>query len=107
MPSDDCCGNDCCGGSGPQAITIQNAHPRSTAMTHFTTTVHVDGMTCGHCVASVTEEIEALDGVEGVSIDLNAGGLSEVTISSDRKLKHESISEAVAEAGYVMVDNNA
>ena len=76
-------------------------------MTHFTTTVHVDGMTCSHCVNSVTEEIEALDGVDAVSIDLNAGGLSEVTISSDRKLKHESISEAVAEAGYVMVDNNA
>ena len=76
-------------------------------MSHFTTTVHVDGMTCGHCVASVTEEIESIDGVQGVSIDLNAGGVSEVTVSSDRKLKHESISEAVAEAGYVMVDSNA
>ncbi|MBL0704039.1 heavy-metal-associated domain-containing protein [Sinomonas sp. JC656] len=108
MPSDDCCGSGCCGGSSRQLITIQNAHhPGRITMTHFTTTVHVDGMTCGHCVASVTEEIQSLDGVEGVSIDLNAGGVSEVTIDSDRKLKHESISEAVAEAGYVMVDNNA
>jgi copper chaperone CopZ len=76
-------------------------------MSHFTTTVHVDGMTCGHCVRSVTEEIESIDGVEGVQVDLNAGGMSEVTISSDRRLKHESISEAVAEAGYVVVDNDA
>ncbi|MDQ4491718.1 heavy-metal-associated domain-containing protein [Sinomonas sp. ASV486] len=76
-------------------------------MSHFTTTVQVDGMTCSHCIASVTEEIEAIDGVQGVSINLNAGGVSEVTVSSDRKLKHESISEAVAEAGYVIVDSNA
>lgn len=76
-------------------------------MSHFTTTVQVDGMTCGHCVASVTEEIESIDGVQDVSINLNAGGVSEVTVNSDRKLKHESISEAVAEAGYVMVDSNA
>lgn len=76
-------------------------------MTHFTTTVHVEGMACGHCVASVTEELEALEGVETVSVDLNAGGASQVTIASDRKLKHEAISEAVAEAGYLVIDNNA
>lgn len=76
-------------------------------MTHFTTTVHVDGMTCTHCIASVTEELEALDGVETVSVELNAGGTSEVTIASNRKLKHEAISEAVAEAGYLVIDNNA
>jgi copper chaperone CopZ len=76
-------------------------------MTHFTTTVHVDGMTCGHCVSSVTEELEAIDGVEGVSVDLNAGGISEVTIDSTRRIKHEAISEAVAEAGYLVVANDA
>ncbi|GAB3267472.1 hypothetical protein GCM10027449_00020 [Sinomonas notoginsengisoli] len=106
MPSDDCCGSSgCC--ASKSTLHIENTNPGSSTMTHFTTTVHVDGMTCGHCVASVTEEIESIDGVDGVTIDLNAGGISEVTVNSDRKLKHESISEAVAEAGYVMVDNNA
>ena len=76
-------------------------------MSHFTTTVHVDGMTCGHCINSVTEEIEAIDGVEDVSVDLRAGGISEVTISATRKIKHEAISEAVAEAGYLVVANDA
>ena len=76
-------------------------------MTHFTTTVHVDGMTCHHCISAVTEELEALEGVENVAVDLNAGGMSEVTIDSTRKLKHESISEAIAEAGYLVVDNQA
>ncbi|MEA5455473.1 heavy-metal-associated domain-containing protein [Sinomonas sp. JGH33] len=76
-------------------------------MTNFSTTVHVDGMTCNHCVSSVTEELEALEGVDGVAVDLNAGGISEVTITSNRRLKHEAISEAIAEAGYLVVDNNA
>ncbi|MDQ4503979.1 heavy-metal-associated domain-containing protein [Sinomonas sp. ASV322] len=76
-------------------------------MTNFSTTVHVDGMTCHHCVDSVTEELEALEGVDGVAVDLNAGGISEVTINSNRRLKHEAISEAIAEAGYLVVDNNA
>ncbi|WP_138418179.1 heavy-metal-associated domain-containing protein [Sinomonas gamaensis] len=76
-------------------------------MTHFTTTVLVDGMTCHHCIDAVTEELEALDGVEDVAVDLKVGGASEVTIGSTRKLKHESISEAIAEAGYLVVDNDA
>ena len=36
----------------------------------------VSGMTCGHCVSAVTEEIGKLDGVTGVEVDLVAGGTS-------------------------------
>jgi len=39
-----------------------------------TTSYSVSGMTCGHCTAAVTEELTKLDGVQQVSIDLNAGG---------------------------------
>ena len=39
-----------------------------------TTTLKVSGLTCGHCVAHVTEELEALDGVKDVSVLLNKGG---------------------------------
>jgi len=31
------------------------------------TTVNISGMTCGHCVASVTEELQELDGVQEVA----------------------------------------
>ena len=72
-----------------------------------TTTISVSGMTCGHCVSSVTEELTGLKGVENVSIDLNAGGISEVTITSTLTLDAAEISEAVAEAGYLVVANNA
>jgi copper chaperone len=75
-------------------------------MSH-TTTVNVSGMTCGHCVSSVTEELTELKGVQNVSIDLNAGGISEVTITSTLTLNPAEIGEAVAEAGYLVVSNNA
>lgn len=72
-----------------------------------TTTVNVSGMTCGHCVSAVSEELEALAGVEGVEVDLNAGGISTVTITSTQKLAPAEIGEAVAEAGYLVVANEA
>jgi copper chaperone CopZ len=64
-------------------------------------------MTCGHCVSAVSEELESLDGVEEIDIDLNAGGLSKVTITSTQELSPSEIGEAVAEAGYLVVANEA
>jgi copper chaperone len=72
-----------------------------------TTTVSISGMTCGHCVAAVTEELEALDGVQDIEVDLNKGGVSTATITSDSKLDPAQIGEAVAEAGYLVVANDA
>ncbi|GGI02552.1 heavy-metal-associated domain-containing protein [Arthrobacter liuii] len=72
-----------------------------------TTTISVSGMTCGHCVSAVSEELEAIDGVEAVSVDLNAGGISTVTITASKELPPSDIGEAVAEAGYLVVANEA
>ena len=44
-----------------------------------TSTWTVTGMTCGHCAASVTEEITEIDGVEGVEVDVPTG---QVTVTS-------------------------
>ncbi|WP_286180075.1 heavy-metal-associated domain-containing protein [Arthrobacter sp. ISL-95] len=71
------------------------------------TNVNVSGMTCGHCVSSVSEELESLNGVENVAVDLNPGGLSTVTITSTKELSPSEIGEAVAEAGYLVVANEA
>ena len=76
-------------------------------MSTISTIVHVSGMTCGHCVSAVSEELESLDGVEEIDIDLNAGGLSKVTITSTQELSPSEIGEAVAEAGYLVVANEA
>jgi copper chaperone len=76
-------------------------------MSTTSTTVSVSGMTCGHCVSSVSEELESLAGVEEVDVDLNAGGISTVTITSSQELSPSEISEAVAEAGYLVIANQA
>ena len=76
-------------------------------MSTVSTAVSVSGMTCGHCISSVSEEIESLAGVEGVDVDLNGGGISTVTITSSRELSPAEIGEAVAEAGYLVVANDA
>ncbi len=68
-----------------------------------TTDYLVSGMTCGHCVTSVTEELSELDGVTGVSVDLNASGASKVTVESADALDEETVSAAVHEAGYALV----
>ncbi|WOF23429.1 cation transporter [Microbacterium betulae] len=62
--------------------------------------VLVEGMTCGHCVSSVTEELTAVEGVEGVEVDLVAGGVSTVTIRRSGPLARDAVEEAVREAGY-------
>ncbi|MFC9353697.1 heavy-metal-associated domain-containing protein [Arthrobacter sp. NPDC057013] len=76
-------------------------------MSTISTKVSVSGMTCGHCVSAVTEELEALAGVEEIDIDLKAGGITTVTITSTQQLSPSEIGEAVAEAGYLVVANEA
>ena len=65
-----------------------------------TTTYTVSGMTCGHCVTAVTEEISKLDGVKDVAVELVAGGESNVAVTSDAPLAEDAVREAVDEAGY-------
>lgn len=69
-----------------------------------TTTLKISGMTCGHCVAHVTEELEALDGVKDVSVVLNNGGQSVATVVSDTVLDDAKLAEAVDEAGSYTLD---
>ena len=69
-----------------------------------TTVLKVSGMSCGHCVAHVTEELEDVEGVKDVSVVLNKGGQSVVTIVSDVVLDDTAITEAVDEAGSYTVD---
>lgn len=66
-----------------------------------TTTVYtVSGMTCGHCVKSVTEEVGAIDGVQKVDVVLETGA---VTVTSAGPLSVEAVKAAVDEAGYTLV----
>jgi copper chaperone len=57
----------------------------------------VTGMTCAHCVASVTEEVLEIPGVNEAAVDLPTGGL---TITSDQPIPDTAVRAAVEEAGY-------
>jgi copper chaperone len=61
----------------------------------------VNGMTCEHCVASVTEEVSKVAGVTSVTVDL-ASGL--VSVESDGTPDAEAVAAAIDEAGYTLGD---
>jgi copper chaperone len=63
-------------------------------------TYTVKGMTCEHCVRSVTEEVSTVAGVSGVEVDLARG---RVTVDSDRPVDDAAVRAAVEEAGYEVV----
>jgi copper ion binding protein len=62
-----------------------------------TSTYTVVGMTCGHCVNAVTEEVAQLPGVTAVDVDLASGGL---IVTSDAPVDMNAVRAAVEEAGY-------
>ncbi|GAA1005715.1 hypothetical protein Aple_100890 [Acrocarpospora pleiomorpha] len=64
-----------------------------------TSTFTVSGMTCGHCVSSVREEVSEIPGVTTVEVDLPTGLL---TVTAATPVDSEAVSRAVKEAGYAV-----
>lgn len=73
---------------------------RSTLSDMVKTSIKVAGMTCQHCVNSVTEEVTSLTGVTSVNIDLASGN---VEIESENELAPSDLESAIQEAGYEVV----
>lgn len=65
-----------------------------------TSTFHVEGMSCGHCVNSVQSEVSTIDGVTAVDVDLATG---QVTVTSETPIDTDAVTTAVEEAGYEVV----
>lgn len=82
--------------SDPIGAQADSAAASTDAGTEFLVT----GMTCGHCVASVTEEVGAVAGVQSVDVVLKKGGASRVTVHADGPVDIEAVRAAVEEAGY-------
>lgn len=85
--------------SDPIGAPSDSTRGASDAGTEFLVT----GMTCGHCVASVTEEVSAIAGVQSVDVVLKKGGASRVTVHADGPVDGEAVRAAVEEAGYQLV----
>lgn len=65
-----------------------------------TTQIKVSGMTCNHCVQSVSEELMEIAGVKDVKVNLESG---DVTIESETEIANDQIISAIKEAGYEVV----
>lgn len=65
----------------------------------------VTGMTCGHCVQAVKDELSAVEGATVVAVDLVPGGASTVTVTSDAELPPATVAAAIDEAGYALADS--
>lgn len=59
--------------------------------------VKVNGMSCGHCVASVTKALEALDGVKNVNVTLDTG-IAEY--DEEKPVDKAAVKEAVTKIGF-------
>ncbi len=64
-----------------------------------TSTWTVTGMTCGHCAASVREEVGEIAGVESVDVSVETGA---VVVTSAEPVTREAVEAAVTEAGYAL-----
>lgn len=89
----DAAGCSCCAAPAPSARPETPPGPQQME-------IRVQGMTCSHCVSRVTDEISGLEDVQSVSVELNPGGASTVTISSDNPIDADLVRAAVEEAGY-------
>ena len=66
----------------------------------MTQTWTVSGLSCAHCVASVTDEVSGLPGVTRVAVLLHNGAL---TVEAEPPLSDDDVEAAVEEAGYRLV----
>ncbi len=65
------------------------------------TNYKITGMTCGHCVNAVTEEVSEIDGVTSVDVQLEGGKMA---VTSEAEIDLEAIKAAVDEAGDYQVE---
>jgi copper chaperone CopZ len=59
----------------------------------------ISGMTCDHCIISVTEEVAEIPFVDAISVDLDSGVLR----VTGEGFTDDAVRGAVSEAGYEVV----
>jgi copper chaperone len=64
----------------------------------------IKGMSCQHCVISVTKALEKLEGIKNIDVDLKNG---EVRFENKKSVTSERIEKAIEEAGYEVVSQRA
>ena len=67
-------------------------------MAKIQTTLKIKGMSCEHCVKTITKALQGLKGVKKASVNLEEG-LAKVTYNPD-KVSVDDLTAAVKDAGY-------
>jgi copper chaperone len=62
--------------------------------------IRIEGMTCQHCVMSVTKALGGIPGIKNLRVDLVKG---EATFDNTQNVPVTNIRKAVEEAGYKVV----
>ncbi len=62
--------------------------------------IHIEGMSCGHCVSAVREALEAVEGVEVEHVEIGAATIRYDPAATDRARLHD----AVEDAGYTVLE---
>jgi copper chaperone len=62
--------------------------------------IKVKGMSCQHCVASVTKALSEIEGITDVQVDLDKG---EATFSEQSPVAEQSIKDAITKIGFEVV----
>jgi len=63
-------------------------------------TIKVKGMSCQHCVASVTKALSEIEGISDVNVNLEAG---EATFNENSPVDEQTIKDAIARIGFEVV----
>lgn len=63
-----------------------------------TVTIHIKGMKCGNCAASVTKALKATDGVQDVQVSVEKG--EAVVTFDDEKVNEAKLREVINGTGF-------
>jgi copper chaperone len=62
--------------------------------------IKVKGMSCQHCVMSVTKALNQLGGIQNIQVDLAKG---EVRFDNTKEVVSNRIEKAIKDAGYEVI----
>jgi copper chaperone len=68
----------------------------------MTSVLKVKGMSCQHCVMSVTKALTQLEGIKNVQVDLGKG---EVRFDNTKEVASNRIEKAIMDAAYEVIQN--
>jgi copper chaperone len=63
-------------------------------------TIKVKGMSCQHCVASVTKALSEIEGIAGVQVSLEKG---EATFTENNPVPDQTIKDAISKIGFEVI----